>query len=230
MFDCPADENWSVKYDRCDYPEIADCKIDGTHQFKLQKRIKPKQANDNNEDSDQSSSDDIDDNDSFGEFEVDPRCVGSDPFTPIHFSHPTECAKYYKCYMGKAFVIKCPKGQHWGQRLNRCDHPSLAHCTSIKHAASFNDDEEREKMNSITHDADYIIRDERCDENIEDIDRSHPIQFAHPSDCQMFYKCFESFAYKVNCPEGLHFNVKKQECDYAHVAECNSSVEPQNRA
>lgn len=203
---------------------MAGCTIDGTHQFKLQKQIKYKKASDN-DDSDESD----DDSDTFGESEVDPRCEGNDPFTAVNFPHTNDCTRYLKCYMSKAFVLKCPQGLHWGQRLNRCDHPSLARCTSIMNN---NDDDKtademREKLNSISSDADFMIPDERCvDESVVG-DHSHPIQFAHPSDCQMFYKCFNSVAYKVSCPGGLHFNVKTQECDYPHIAKCNSFVELQ---
>ena len=130
LFDCPKGQDWSVKFDRCDYPEIAGCTIDGTHQFKLQKQVKPKKASGNDEEDEENDEDD----DAFGEFEIDPRCEGSDPFTPYHYSHPDDCSKYYKCYLGKAYVIKCPKGQNWSQRLNRCDHPALARCFMVKPA------------------------------------------------------------------------------------------------
>jgi hypothetical protein len=130
LFDCPKGQDWSVKFDRCDYPEIAGCTIDGTHQFKLQKQIKPKKASGNDEEDEEDDEND----DEFGEFEIDPRCEGSDPFTPYHYNHPDDCSKYYKCYLGKAYVIKCPKGQNWSQRLNRCDHPALARCFIVKPA------------------------------------------------------------------------------------------------
>lgn len=118
--------------DRCDYPFIAGCTIDGTHQFKLQKTVKPKQASENEDDEDQ---EDTADEDAFGDFEIDPRCEGIDPYTPVQFSHPNDCTKYYKCYLGKAYVMKCPKGQNFGQRINRCDHPSQARCFAIKPAS-----------------------------------------------------------------------------------------------
>lgn len=81
------------------------------------------------------------------------------------------------------------------------------------------DEEKREKIHTIVDDADYMIADERC--RTDEDNKFHPIHFAHPTDCQMFYKCFNNFAYKVSCPLGLHYYAKKEACDYPHVAKCN---------
>lgn len=87
--DCPAGEHWSVNLDRCDYPGLAKCRPNGELQFKI-KKAKPMKAT-------QEESDD-DDKPEVGEFEVDPRCEGSDPFKPLHFKHVSDCTKFYKCY------------------------------------------------------------------------------------------------------------------------------------
>lgn len=211
LFDCPAGEHWSVHLDRCDYPEFAECNVDGTHQYKL-KKVKAKKASD----------DDV--NHDTLEFDIDPRCEGGDPYKPLHFQHPSDCTKFYKCYMGKAYVIKCPRGQHFSQRYNRCEHMSIARCSIVKPAAAsmaipYMDLSQSviDKQRTIVDDADYMIDDERCE---VDDDRYNPIHFSHPSDCQMFYKCFNNRAYKVSCPEGLHFNSKTNACDYPEVAKC----------
>lgn len=102
LFDCPAGEVWSVKLDRCDYFELVGCNVDGTHQYKL-KKMSVQAANIQQ----LSSSPSADDNEpNLGEFEIDPRCEGSDPIKPTHLPHPGDCTKFYKCYMGKAYVIK----------------------------------------------------------------------------------------------------------------------------
>lgn len=222
LFDCPSDEHWSVKLDRCDYPPLAGCKVDGHHQYKL-KKVLPRQANGNEE------SIDADNESSNNDFEIDPRCEGGDPFKPLHYQHPSDCTKFYKCYMGKAYVIKCPRGQHWSQKLNRCEHPSLARCHIVKPAAAslivpFMDipEEKLQKIPTIIDDSDYMIEDPRCE--VDEADRFHPIHFSHPSDCQMFYKCFNNLAFKSTCPNGLHYNAKTQACDYPPVAKCKLAV------
>lgn len=124
-------------------------------------------------------------------------------------------------------LIRCPKGQHWNARLNRCDHAAVARCSVIKVAAAsmavpYMDISEDKlvKIHTIVDDDDYMIADERCH---TDDDKYHPIHFAHPSDCQMFYKCFNNFAYKVSCPGGLQFHARTQACDYPSVAKCRKT-------
>lgn len=136
--------------------------------------------------------------------------------------------------MGKAYVIKCPKGQQWSQNLNRCEHPSIAKCTikpaAIKPAQAIEESDSEEEYDyeyfdygpSISDDPDYKIDDSRC--LTEDADIFHPVQFAHPMDCTMFYKCFAKQAYKIQCPGGLHYSVEKEQCDYPESAECTAGV------
>lgn len=220
LTDCPSHEHWSVKLNRCDYVHIANCKPDGTFQFKVRK-AKPFQASAQEEDSDQPE---------VGEFEIDPRCEGSDPYKPLQLRHPADCTKFYKCYMGKAYVIKCPKGQHWSQNLNRCDHPQIARCSiirpAIKPAQAFEefeeDDDDDYDEPTIVDDPDYEIEDPRCEPDEEDM--YHPIHFAHPTDCTMFYRCYIHKAYKSQCPGGLHFNEEHQYCDYPYSAGCKAQA------
>lgn len=82
-------------------------------------------------------------------------------------------------------------------------------------------EEKLEKVHTIIDDEDYMIFDPRC--VVDEDDKYNPIHFAHPSDCQMFYKCFNNFAYKVTCPMGLHYHAKKNACDYPQIAKCKSA-------
>lgn len=224
LMDCPSDEHWSVKSDRCDYEHLAKCRPDGTYQFKV-KKAKPFRASaQEEEDLDQPE---------LGEFEVDPRCEGSDPFKPLQLRHPTDCTKFYKCYMGKAYVIKCPKGQQWGQALNRCDHPQIARCSivrpAIKPAQAFEDSEEDDEdeyydEHTIVDDPDYEVEDPRCEP--DEVDMFHPIHFAHPTDCTMYYRCYEHKGYKSQCPIGLYFNEEREYCDYPHNVDCKADAHP----
>lgn len=138
--------------------------------------------------------------------------------------------------MGRAYVVKCPKGQNWAQNLNRCEHVSVAKCSvlkpSIKPAQLFveelGDDYEsdeyeediyQDEMN-ILLDSDYRIEDRRCSEIPKD--RFHPVQFQHPTNCGMFYKCYDGFGYKARCPSVLYFNEKIGECDYPDNVSCKT--------
>lgn len=150
-------------------------------------------------------------------------------------------SKFYKCYMGRAYVVKCPKGQNWALSLNRCEHASIAKCKvlkpSIKPAQLFEsefveelDDEDDYMQNeeftyhdatNIIMDTDYKIKDQRCTDDPND--RFHPVQFLHPSDCGMFYKCIEGIGYKLRCPSSLFYNTLTQECDYPENVNCNTA-------
>lgn len=143
--------------------------------------------------------------------------------------------------MGRAYVIKCPKGQHWATHLNRCEHATLARCVvtrpGIRPAQMFveeDDDDSNDETDdyydddytysptsNIMLDADYKIRDSRCLDKPKDV--FHPIQFAHPNDCNAFYKCIDGFGYKVRCPATLHYYAEHNECDYPDVAKCKSA-------
>lgn len=51
-----------------------------------------------------------------------------DNWHPIHLSHPSDCGKFYKCFNGLGFLMKCPNSEHWSVALDRCDYPPLAKC------------------------------------------------------------------------------------------------------
>ncbi|XP_050711762.1 astacin-like metalloprotease toxin 5 [Eriocheir sinensis] len=46
--------------------------------------------------------------------------------------------------------------------------------------------------------------------------------FRYPGDCSRFIQCSNAQAYIMDCPQGLHFNNKKQICDYPDQAECTT--------
>lgn len=109
--------------------------------------------------------------------------------------------------MGKAYVIKCPRQQNWAQSLNRCEHPQIARCTikptGIKPAQAIEESDSDESSEDyeyyddapiIANDPDFKIDDSRC--AADDFDIFHPVQFPHPVDCTMFYKCFDHQAFK----------------------------------
>lgn len=80
--DCPDGEHWSVQLDRCDYPNIARCRLNGNYQTKI-KKTQPMQASVQEEDDESPAEPEV--------FEIDPRCEGSDPFKPLHYKHINDC-------------------------------------------------------------------------------------------------------------------------------------------
>ena len=84
-----------MNLDRCDYPTVAKCKINGNYQYKIRK-LRPVQASEQVEEEEKKDVEekkDEEDKPETGDFEVDPRCEGSDPFKPMHYKHVSDCSK-----------------------------------------------------------------------------------------------------------------------------------------
>ncbi|XP_050091839.1 peritrophin-1-like [Anopheles aquasalis] len=61
---------------------------------------------------------------------VDARCPRSDdPIKPVHLPVNGNCAKFMKCFGGRAYEMDCPAGLEFGAKVNRCDYPVLAQCS-----------------------------------------------------------------------------------------------------
>ncbi|ETN65701.1 hypothetical protein AND_002527 [Anopheles darlingi] len=61
---------------------------------------------------------------------VDARCPRSDdPIKPVHLPVNGNCAKFMKCFGGRAYEMDCPSGLEFGSKVNRCDYPALAQCS-----------------------------------------------------------------------------------------------------
>uniref|UniRef100_A0A182KBR6 Chitin-binding type-2 domain-containing protein n=1 Tax=Anopheles christyi TaxID=43041 RepID=A0A182KBR6_9DIPT len=47
-----------------------------------------------------------------------------------------------------------------------------------------------------------------------------PFYFIHPTNCSRFYECDRKDAWEYECPDGLHFNVLLNVCDFPATAQC----------
>lgn len=62
---------------------------------------------------------------------LDSRCTGStNPNSPIHLPHESDCSKFYKCEGPYAVEFPCPPGLHWRVEMNWCDWPEVANCNT----------------------------------------------------------------------------------------------------
>ncbi|XP_058060111.1 uncharacterized protein LOC131210798 [Anopheles bellator] len=126
--ECPPGQEFGMRINRCDYPQFAQCS--------LQKSRKALPYYDDYYYEDEEDGIPLDSVEWTPEQRemvagiVDERCPEKDdPSEPIHFTHPRDCGKFYKCFYGRAFLIQCPVGQHWSVRFDRCDYPKVAKCT-----------------------------------------------------------------------------------------------------
>uniref|UniRef100_A0A182K5Z8 Chitin-binding type-2 domain-containing protein n=1 Tax=Anopheles christyi TaxID=43041 RepID=A0A182K5Z8_9DIPT len=132
--DCPVGQEFGARINRCDYPQFAQCSVKKSPKS-LGKAALP---DDYYYDEDYYMEDNIPldsaewtpEQREMIEGVKDGRCPQTDdPAEPIHFTHPRDCSKFYKCYDGRAYLILCPTGQHWSVRFDRCDYPKVAKCT-----------------------------------------------------------------------------------------------------
>ncbi|KFB51310.1 AGAP012131-PA-like protein [Anopheles sinensis] len=135
--DCPPGQEFGIRINRCDYPQFAQCSAPKARKS-LRKAAAP--AYDDSYyyyDDDEFGNDVPLDSAEWTPEQremiagvPDTRCPDKDdPAEPLHFIHPRDCGKFYKCYSGRAFLINCPIGQHWSVRYDRCDYPKVAKCT-----------------------------------------------------------------------------------------------------
>lgn len=54
-------------------------------------------------------------------WKIDERCsLIVDPVMPVHLTHEHDSKKFYVCYMGRAYLMDCPRGSEWSPRLDNC--------------------------------------------------------------------------------------------------------------
>ncbi|KXJ82211.1 hypothetical protein RP20_CCG015027 [Aedes albopictus] len=253
--DCPPGQQWAAHLNRCDFPSIAKCKRDAAT---FQAEDQAEEVEDveviNVVEEEQS---DLDVN-VEGTVEEEPEAVAApmkaefvynagvpdircprtdDPFRPIHLPHATDCAKFQKCFDGRAYILNCPPGQEFGSKINRCDYPQYAQCAlpkrknlakMLKKAAAYDDDyyyysdEQEFPMESsewTDEQREMIVGvlDIRCPTVDDD---NNPVHLTHPKDCGKFYKCYDGRAFLIACPAGQHWSVRYDRCDYPKVAKC----------
>uniref|UniRef100_A0A182IMN3 Chitin-binding type-2 domain-containing protein n=2 Tax=Anopheles atroparvus TaxID=41427 RepID=A0A182IMN3_ANOAO len=135
--DCPPGQEFGQRINRCDYPQFAQCSQPKASRKNLRKAAAPMYDDSYYYDDDDAGNDVPLDSAEWTPEQremiagiADMRCPDKDdPSEPIHFTHPRDCGKFYKCYSGRIFLINCPIGQHWSVRYDRCDYPKVAKCT-----------------------------------------------------------------------------------------------------
>ncbi|KAJ8925723.1 hypothetical protein NQ315_009571 [Exocentrus adspersus] len=57
-----------------------------------------------------------------------PHCPAKDRRSPVFFAHEVSCTRYYECSNGIPYLMRCPAGLHFNQKLRTCDYPNHAGC------------------------------------------------------------------------------------------------------
>ncbi|GIY90136.1 hypothetical protein CDAR_581411 [Caerostris darwini] len=140
-----------------------------------------------------------------GGFEgLDTLCPLNEDGNPILKSHETDCRKFYTCNGGILILQVCQNGLHFNAQLQKCDWPENAGCeTNV--AVKPKGKSGKEVLNDI------------CSQ--EDDGSLKP----HETDCGKFYVCNGGQPQILKCQSGLHFNPKRQACDYPENVGCEKS-------
>ncbi|CAG9760403.1 unnamed protein product [Ceutorhynchus assimilis] len=126
-------------------------------------------------------------------------CPKMDDDHPIYIPHPN-CSAFCKCGNGRIFYRSCSVGLHFNPVEKVCDHPRNAKCTGLPPLPS--DSCKALSMYCPIPDGD------------------HPL-YIPLSNCSAFCKCTNGEAIYHPCPDGLHFNAKKNVCDWPANAACD---------
>ncbi|XP_054724402.1 chondroitin proteoglycan 2-like isoform X1 [Uloborus diversus] len=130
-------------------------------------------------------------------------CSSDTTGRPFLLSHPTECEKFYVCDSGNAFLQNCPTGLHFNLKLGACDFPEIVQCDT-----GFT----RSPLGKIKEEGSVCPS-------------GKSVLLPHHQECEKFITCEKGVAHLQSCPKGLHFNPKKQICDYPNEAGCLNSIQ-----
>lgn len=113
-FDCQPGTHWSIASDRCEYPEVANCTLEGSSTASTTSTLSTLTT-------------------TIFEITLLPsECpLENDPITnPIYLPHESDCSLFYLCYHGEKILYQCssPPFLYWSIEFNRCETAVVANC------------------------------------------------------------------------------------------------------
>lgn len=116
---------------------------------------------------------------------------------------PKACEKFYFCdHTGAATSVYCPQGMWFNTKKGICDLPSNVNCV-------IQDDDnspfDEEPVDCPTHDTTFVTF------------------LPSKVNCRHYYLCYHGRAFKQECITELHWNPKKNRCDFPSKAKCSVS-------
>ncbi|EAT40559.1 AAEL007711-PA [Aedes aegypti] len=138
---------------------------------------------------------------------------------PTLLPHENDCTRFYKCSNGQACLMQCRAGEHFSEKLLRCEWPNYACCDKNIPCEPFPDPTDPCWPNPCP------VLDCRPDSGCPTIDDPlNPIHIRNPASCLSFYKCLQGQACLISCPVGQHWSNQLQRCEWPHIACCDPNV------
>lgn len=135
---CPQGHHWNDEQKYCDYPESANCQLEGSSTEAPQTPTWPPTGAESTTTTERPFTTTRTTTERPTTSEPAGKCPESyDPDNQVFFPH-VDCGKYYVCrWDGVPIEMNCPVGLHWSQSKSQCDYPAQAGCDSSSLVNSF---------------------------------------------------------------------------------------------
>ncbi|XP_074042671.1 uncharacterized protein [Leptinotarsa decemlineata] len=165
----------------------------------------------------------------------------------IYVPDSNDCSRYYKCIRGQETLLECPAGLHWSRKIQNCDFPQYADCsTSPGSLCPYNSTHINYYPDTTNCSRYYKCKNGQqqlldcpvglhwskivgnCDfpeyANCVLPDHECPAsgskQIVYPADCSKYYQCENGNKELKDCPESLFFNINTGLCDFIDRTNC----------
>nr|CAD7198465.1 unnamed protein product [Timema douglasi] len=152
-------------------------------------------------------------------------CPGlNSPDYTVHIAHPNDCSLFYKCDNGQPRLQECPQGLNFNPTLQVCDWPWSAGCKAVpasNYSSSSTSTPPRQTTPLPVSGAPCPTAG-TCPDEDDPLD-APAVLLPHLTACGLYCRCVNRKPNLEACPEGLHFNVELQQCDWPQDAKCQGA-------
>ncbi|CAH2049164.1 unnamed protein product, partial [Iphiclides podalirius] len=139
-----------------------------------------------------------------------------------------DCDKFYQCTLGEPVEMSCPKGLFYSILKRECEWPEFVECGDRVIPDASKPDGEKETETTPVPDGDESVQTVKPEfPVVEFLPNGCPVDpdvhwlLPHEKTCKRFYYCERGNRELRLCPRKLHFNRKRQVCDWPWNAGCN---------
>nr|CAD7410313.1 unnamed protein product [Timema poppensis] len=157
--------------------------------------------------------------------QVPTSCPGlNSPDYTVHIAHPNDCSLFYKCDNGQPRLQECPQGLNFNPVLQVCDWPWSAGCKAVlaSNSSSSSTSTPPRQTTPLPVSGTPCPTAGTCPDEDDPLD-APAVLLPHLTACGLYCRCVNRKPNLEACPEGLHFNVELQQCDWPQEAKCQGA-------
>jgi hypothetical protein len=179
------------------------------------------------------------------EKDIDVVCpLSNDGFSKF-VPYPYDCTLYYHCVGTTPILRECPDGLHFDTSLETCNWPEFAGCTPTPTPTEppATTDESGTTEASLTTEDSVTTQDtnltgifygdflDEVEEREIDVicplsNDGYSVFVPYPYDCNLYYHCVGSNPVLRQCPDGLHFDMSLETCNWPEDSDCSPTPRP----